>query len=100
MSDHTPHVQAMFKVLNEQIKNGPKTDQEGVTFILNDLSKASTGERQELHHVLPRGLHLGRRGMSTLFNIRTMKVGGLRFIRIGRLCFSYSISAEFKEFGR
>lgn len=38
--------------------------------------------------------------MSALFNIRTIKVGGLRFIRIGRLCLSFSISPEFKEFGR
>lgn len=35
-----------------------------------------------------------------MFNIRTTKVGGLRFFKIGRLCISFCIQSEFREFGR
>lgn len=32
-------------------------------------------------------------------NISTRKVGGLRFIRIGRLCFSFCICRAYRDLG-
>ncbi len=32
----------------------------------------------------------------TLFNISTRRVGGLRFLKIGRLTFCFSISREYR----
>jgi hypothetical protein len=34
----------------------------------------------------------------TILNISTTRVGGLRFIKIGRFCFSFCITKSFKEF--
>lgn len=34
--------------------------------------------------------------MPAIFNICTRKVGGLRFIKIGRLCISFSITREYR----
>lgn len=31
-----------------------------------------------------------------MFNISYRRVGGLRFIKIGRLCFSFCITAEYR----
>jgi hypothetical protein len=31
-----------------------------------------------------------------LFNISYRKVGGLRFLKLGRLCFSFCVTAEYK----
>jgi hypothetical protein len=31
-----------------------------------------------------------------MFNISTQKVGGLRFIKIGKLCLSFCITSEYK----
>ena len=33
-----------------------------------------------------------------MFNITTRKVGGLRFIKIGRFCFSICITKEYRRF--
>lgn len=32
-------------------------------------------------------------------NIDTRKIGGLRFIKIGKLCFSFCITNEFRPIG-
>ena len=37
--------------------------------------------------------------MTKLFNISTRKVGGIRFIKIGKLCFSYCVTTKFKPIG-
>jgi len=31
-----------------------------------------------------------------MFNVSTQKVGGIRFIKIGKLCFSYCVTAQYK----
>ena len=33
--------------------------------------------------------------MSDLFNFSTRRVGGLRFVKIGRLCFSFCITRNY-----
>ena len=33
-----------------------------------------------------------------MFNISTRKVGGLRFLKIGRFCFSFCVTREYKGF--
>ena len=33
-----------------------------------------------------------------LFNVDSIRVGGVRFVKIGRLCFSFSVSREFRPF--
>lgn len=33
-----------------------------------------------------------------MFNISTRKVGGLRFIKVGKLCFSFCLTKEYKGF--
>ena len=34
-----------------------------------------------------------------MFNICTRKVGGIRFVKIGKLCFSFCITAKYKPIG-
>jgi len=34
-----------------------------------------------------------------MFNVSMKKVGGIRFIKLGKLCFSYCITKEFKPVG-
>jgi len=34
-----------------------------------------------------------------LFLIDTRKIGGLRFIKIGKLCFSFCVTKEFRPIG-
>jgi len=36
--------------------------------------------------------------MQNILNISTRKVGGLRFIKIGRICFSFCVTSEYKAF--
>jgi hypothetical protein len=31
-----------------------------------------------------------------MFNVSTRRVGGLRFVKIGRFCFSFCVTAEYK----
>lgn len=31
-----------------------------------------------------------------MFNIGTIKVGGIRFIKIGKLCFSFCVTQKYK----
>ncbi len=33
-----------------------------------------------------------------MFNVSTVKVGGLRFIKIGRFCFSFCVTSDYKAF--
>lgn len=33
-----------------------------------------------------------------MFNISTIRVGGLRFVKIGRFCFSFCVTREYKAF--
>lgn len=35
----------------------------------------------------------------SIFNISTRKVGGLRFVKIGRFCFSFCISRCYRPIG-
>ena len=34
--------------------------------------------------------------MAALFNISWRRVGGLRFVKIGRLCFSFCLTQEYR----
>jgi len=34
-----------------------------------------------------------------MLNICTRKVGGIRFVKIGKLCFSFCITAKYKPIG-
>lgn len=34
-----------------------------------------------------------------MFNISTRKVGGIRFVKIGKLCFSFCTTTEYKPIG-
>lgn len=36
--------------------------------------------------------------MSNIFNISSRKVGGIRFLKIGRFCFSFCLTQEYKAF--
>jgi hypothetical protein len=38
------------------------------------------------------------KGTPQMLNIATRKVGGIRFVKLGRLTFSFCISREFKPF--
>ena len=38
--------------------------------------------------------------MTNAWNICTFKNGGLRFVKIGRLCFSFCITHEYKPLNR
>lgn len=33
------------------------------------------------------------------FNISTRRVGGLRFVKVGRFCFSFCVTREYRGFG-
>lgn len=35
--------------------------------------------------------------MSALFNISTRRIGGLRFIKLGRFCFSFCVTREYRS---
>lgn len=37
--------------------------------------------------------------MRSLFNFDTRRVGGIRFLKLGRLTFSFCVSAEFRPIG-
>ena len=32
-----------------------------------------------------------------MFNISTRRIGGLRFVKIGRFCFSFCVTREYKS---
>lgn len=34
-----------------------------------------------------------------MFNFSTKKVGGIRFVKIGKLCFSFCTTVQFKPIG-
>lgn len=34
--------------------------------------------------------------MKSIFNISTRKVGGIRFIKLGRFCFSFCVTRQFR----
>jgi hypothetical protein len=34
--------------------------------------------------------------MAKIFNISTRKVGGIRFLKIGRFCFSFCVTREYR----
>lgn len=36
----------------------------------------------------------------TIFNVSTRKVGGIRFLKIGRLTFSFCVSARYRPIGK
>lgn len=38
--------------------------------------------------------------MSRIFNISTTKVGGLRFVKVGRICFSFCVTDQFRPLAR
>lgn len=35
----------------------------------------------------------------SLFNISTRKIGGLRFVKVGRFCFSFCITRHYRALG-
>jgi hypothetical protein len=35
-----------------------------------------------------------------MFNVSTQKVGGIRFIKIGKLCFSFCVTSQYKAMTR
>ena len=35
-------------------------------------------------------------GINWMFNIGTIKVGGIRFIKVGKLCFSFCVTQKYK----
>lgn len=35
-------------------------------------------------------------GIANFFNISTRRIGGLRFVKVGRFCFSFCVTAEYK----
>lgn len=37
--------------------------------------------------------------MSAMFNISTRKIGGLRFVKVGRFCFSFCITRQYRPLG-
>lgn len=37
--------------------------------------------------------------MRSIFNFDTRRVGGIRFVKIGRLTFSFCVSQEFRRIG-
>lgn len=38
--------------------------------------------------------------MKSLFNISTRRVGGLRFVKVGRLCFIFCVTREYRSLAR
>jgi hypothetical protein len=34
-----------------------------------------------------------------MFNISTRKIGGIRFIKLGKLCLSFCVTAKYKPIG-
>ena len=44
--------------------------------------------------------YVARQARQSLFNIAWRRVGGLTFVKIGRLTLSYGISAEYRPFKR
>lgn len=38
--------------------------------------------------------------MTKFLNISTVRVGGIRFLKIGRFCFSFCITASYKPVAR
>lgn len=35
----------------------------------------------------------------SIFNISTRKIGGLRFVKVGRFCFSFCITRSYRPLG-
>lgn len=35
--------------------------------------------------------------MLTIFNISTRRIGGLRFVKVGRFCFSFCITRQYRS---
>jgi len=45
---------------------------------------------------VPRFIHRNEPGAYPMFNFSQKKVGGIRFIKLGRFCFSFCVTQQYK----